>query len=146
MDIEETLPLVPERESLPGTRDTSSSHQGSSGCSTGSPSQQTSPSSFAPQKTSAPGGGTANATSQEWHCAPSCTGFGPGLESSSGKGEAEVENNTQGTAHTTEDKGHIIITACIIIAGWIVIVVLADDLSYGNVSLQTFLELCLEVG
>ena len=69
----------------PCTQDTSGSHRGSFACSTGSPWQQTSLSSFAPQKTSVPVGGTANATSQEWHSAPSCTGFEPGLESSSGE-------------------------------------------------------------
>lgn len=69
----------------PCTQDTSGSHRGSFGCSTGSPLQQTSLSSFVPQKTSVPGDGTANATSQEWHSALSCTGFELGLGSSSGE-------------------------------------------------------------
>lgn len=69
----------------PHAQSTSSSHRGSFGCSTGSLWQQTSPSSFAPQRTSVPEGGKANAASQGWRCAPSCTGSAPGLGSSSGE-------------------------------------------------------------
>lgn len=34
-----------------------------------------------------------------------------------GKGEAKTENSIQGERHTTEDKGHTVITAHIVIAG-----------------------------
>lgn len=53
-----------------------------------------------------------------------------------GKGESETENDIQGKQHTTQDKGHSIITAHTIIAGHTGIAVPTDALSYGNASLQ----------